>query len=145
MVMLAIRTTLKPDIKASPTDLVFGEGLAVPGELLPSTPATDDQLLRQRRAALADMRVEVARLQPTPTPAHRRPLVQLPADLQTCAHVFVQRGGFGNGTLASPYIGPYRVISRNDVNFTVAIPGRQNETISISRVKPARCSVEDAE
>ena len=137
MVMLSIRTTLKPDIKASPADLVFGEGLAVPGELLPSTPATDDQLLRQRRAALADMRIEVARLQPTPTSAHRCPLVHLPDDLQTCSHVFIRRPAYPFTTLATPYLGPYRVIARSNVNFTVAIPGRQNETVNISRVKPA--------
>ena len=62
--MLAIRTTLKPDVGASPSDLVYGEGLAVPGELLPSSPATDAELLRQRAAALSEMRLEVARLQP---------------------------------------------------------------------------------
>ena len=47
LVMLSIRTTLKPDIGASPADLVYGEGLAVPGETLPSNPSTEAQLLRQ--------------------------------------------------------------------------------------------------
>ena len=43
-VMLSIRTTLKPDIGALPSDLVFGEGLAIPGEILSTTPADEDQL-----------------------------------------------------------------------------------------------------
>ena len=144
MVMLSIRTTLKPDVGASPADLVYGEGLAVPGEALPANPATDAQLLCQRAAALADMRLEVARLQPVQTSAHRRPLVHLPEDLETCSHVFVRRGGI-KSTLASPYIGPYRVVSRNSVNFIVAIAGRQNETVAICRVKPAYSSIDDAE
>ena len=135
-VLLSIRTTLKPDLGASPADLVYGEGLAVPGEILSTTPSTDSQLSRQRRAALADLRVEVARFQPVPTSAHRRPQVHLPQDLETCSHVFVRRGGV-QSSLASPYLGPYRVTSRNAQNFKIAIPGRQTETVAISRVKPA--------
>ena len=142
--MLAIRTTIKPDISASPADLVFGEGLAVPGELLTTLPPSDDQLARQRASALADLRLEVARLQPTETSAHRRPVIHLPADLQRCTHVFVRRGGV-QSSLASPYIGPFRVVSRDNANFRVAIPGRQNETVAIARVKPAYSTVDDAE
>ena len=142
MALLAIRTTIKPDLGASPADLVFGEGLAVPGEVLPKVPSTDAQLLRQREAALSDLRVEVARLQPTETSAHRRPIVHLPEDLNNCTHVFVRRGGV-HTTLAAPYSGPYRVVTRNDQNFRIAIPGRPNETVAIARVKPAYVSIEE--
>ena len=142
MVMLTIRTTIKPDVGASPADLVYGEGLAVPGEALPTNPATEDQLVRQRAAALAEMRLEVARLQPVQTSAHRRPLVHLPDSLETCTHVFVRRGGV-QSTLASPYMGPYKVISRNNCNFKVALPGRQHETVAIGRIKPAYQAIDD--
>ena len=142
--MLSIRTTLKPDLGASPADLVYGEGLAVPGELLPANPSTEPQLVRQRDGALADMRIHVSRLQPVQTSAHRRPLIHLPEDLQTCTHVFVRRSGLPQ-TLASPYVGPYKVLERNDHNFKVARPGRANEVVSISRVKPAFYSIEDPE
>ena len=129
MVMLAIRTTLKPDVGASPADLVYGEGLAFPGEVLPSNHASDPQLLSQRQAALSDLQLEVSRLQPTQTSAHRRPLVRMPEDLNNCTHVFVRRGSNGlHACLASPYVGPYRVIARNAVNFKVAIPGRTSES-----------------
>ena len=144
MAMLAIRTTIKPDVGASPSDLVYGEGLSVPGEALPKVPPPDQQLARQRETALSNLRLEVARLQPTETSAHRRPLVHLPNELHDCTHVFVRRGGV-QSSLASPYIGPYRVVGRNNVNFKVAVPGRQNETVSISRVKPAFSSIDDAE
>ena len=100
--MLSIRTTLKPDIGASPADLVFGEGLAVPGEVLPSSPATDDTLARQRASALAQLRLEVARLQPTATSTHRQPQVHLPQDLDHCTHIFVRKGGV-QSTLSAPY------------------------------------------
>ena len=144
MSLLAIRTTVKPDVGASPSDLVYGEGLSVPGEMLPKTIPTDLQLVRQRENALANLRLEVARLQPTETSAHRRPLVHLPEDLNACTHVFVRRGGV-QSSLASPYSGPYRVVNRNNLNFRIAIPGRPNETVAISRVKPAYTAVDDAE
>ena len=146
-VMLSIRTTLKPDVGASPADLVFGEGLAVPGEMLPSNPATEPQLVRQRAAALADLRLEVARLQPVQTSAHRQPLVHLPEALDSCSHVFVRRGTTGQlqPSLAAPYVGPFKVVSRNSVNFKVSVPGRGDETVAISRVKPAYSSIEDAD
>ena len=142
--LLAIRTTLKPDVGASPADLVFGEGLSVPGETLPSVPAADPQLARQRAAALADARLEVSRLQPVPTSAHRTPLLHVPQELNTCTHVFVRRGGV-QPSLSAPYSGPYRVISRNATNFRVAIPGRAHEVVSISRVKPVFAEADDAE
>ena len=147
LAMLAIRTTLKPDVGASPAELVYGEGLAVPGELLPTSPSTDEQLQRQRTAALADLRIEVARLQPVQTSAHRRPLIYFPEGLDDCSHVFVRRGDTSgvHRPLSAPYSGPYKVVSRNQVNFKVAIPGRDNEVVAISRVKPAHCSVPDAE
>ena len=142
--MLAIRTTIKPDLGASPADLVYGEGLAVPGELLQDNPAIEPQLIRQREAALADMRIHVSRLQPVQTSAHRRPVIRLPEELQTCTHVFVRRPGYPT-SLASPYVGPYKVLERNDLNFKLAMPGRAHEVIHISRVKPACYTVEDPE
>ena len=144
MVLLAIRTTLKPDLGASPADLVFGEQLAVPGETLPANPVEDEQLSRQRASTLAAVRVEVARLQPVQTSAHRRPLIHIPQELSSCTHIFVRRGGV-QSTLSSPYVGPFRVVSRDDFNFVIAVPGRPNETVSISRVKPCYSSIDDAE
>ena len=142
--MLSIRTTMKPDVGASPADLVYGEGLAVPGESLPSTPASDAQLFRQRAAALADLRLEVARLQPVQTSAHRTPLVHMPDNLETCTHVFVRRGGV-QWTLSSPYAGPFKVLARNNLDFKVSFPGRAHKTVAISRIKPAFSSMEDAD
>ena len=111
---------MKPDIGASPADLVYGEGLAVPGEVLPSIPAAVPQLIRQQESALADLRLEVSRLIPIQTSAHRSPLIHLPVDLATCTHVFVRRGGI-QPSLTAPYVGPFRVVARNDTNFKVTM------------------------
>ena len=134
--LLAIRTTLKPDIGASPSDLVYGEGLAVPGELIGSPRLAEDELQRQRERVLDQLRLEVSRIQPTPTSAHRRPATYLPEELQTTTHVFVRRGGTQT-SLATPYVGPYRVIERGELNFKIAIPGGTTETINVARLRPA--------
>ena len=139
--LLAIRTTLKPDVGASPADLVYGEGLAVPGTLLSEPPASEAQERQQRTATLNELRLEVARLQPAETSAHRTPHLHIPTELQTATHVFIRRGGV-QPSLTSPYVGPYRVISRDRNSYRIALPGVGSESISIERLKPALASDE---
>ena len=134
--LLAIRTTLKPDVGASPADLVFGEGLAVPGEVLGSNPPNEEDEHNQRQNLLDNLRLEVARVQPKQTSAHRRPNVHLPDELRRSSHVFVRRGGV-QPSLATPYVGPYRVINRDESSFRIAIPGSQSENINVARLRPA--------
>ena len=136
MTLLAIRTTFKPDVGASPADLVYGEGLAIPGEILGNENLDDDELLRRQRNLFANMRIEVQRLQPQPTSAHRRPAVYLPDELQNATHAFIRRGGV-QPSLTAPYEGPYRIVGRSDANFDIDIPGRGVEKIAIARIKPA--------
>ena len=88
------------------------------------------------------MRMEVERLQPKPTSAHRRPAVYLPGELDDATHVFIRRGGV-QPSLTQPYEGPFRVIDRNNQNFDVQIPGRGTETVALSRVKPAHVADDD--
>ena len=135
MSLLAIRTTLKPDINASPADLVYGEGLAVPGDLLPPQPSNDDDLDQERRRMLANLRLEVSRLQPTQTSTHRQPLIHVPDDLANATHVFVRRGGV-NPPMTSPYEGPYAVHARTATGIKVVFP-RGIEEVALARVKPA--------
>ena len=140
--LLAIRTTVKQDLGASPADLVFGEGLALPGELLSSQHPDDDVLQQQRKRLLSNLRLEVERLQPVQTSAHRTPTVYIPSELQNCSHVFILRGGV-QPTLSAPYEGPFRVVSRRAGSFKVAIPGRGTDSIAIARLKPANVTAHD--
>ena len=144
LALLAIRTTLKPDIGASPADMVFGEGLALPGDLIQNADPVDDQLARRQAETLANLRVEVARLQPTPTSAHRTPRIFMPQSLETTTHVFVRRGGV-QPSLQTPYEGPYRVASRTPTGFHVRLPGGRTELVTLNRLKPAYVSHEQRE
>ena len=140
--LLCIRTTLKPDIGASPADLVFGEGLSVPGSLIPSRPDAVDNEQRQR--TLEHLRLEVARLQPTHTSAHRTPRVHIPDALAQATHVFVLRGGH-QPSLTSPYMGPFRVVSRSNESYRIAMPGRGIDSVNVARLKPAIVADDDDE
>ena len=141
MTLLSLRTTVKADLNASPADLVYGDGLAVPGHLLPATPTDDDELLQHQRRALGNLRMEVERLQPTPGSTHRSPSIHVPDDLQTCTHVFVRRGGVQAG-MACPFDGPFRVISKHENGFRIQFPGRPSDIVALARLKPAFMSPE---
>ena len=138
--LLSIRTTLKPDLGASPADLVYGEGLSVPGTLLPSRHVDDNS--DTRRQVLDHLRLEVARLQPTSTSAHRSPRIHIPDSLAHASHVFVLRGGF-QPALTSPYMGPFRVVSRGNDSYRIALPGRGIDSVNVSRLKPAIVADDD--
>ena len=135
-VLLSLRTTLKPDLGTTPAELLFGEPLSIPGSLLSNAPSSEEQLQQQQRQTLANLRLEVARLQPVPTSAHRRQNVRLPDELQTCTHVFIRKGGV-QPCFSAPYSGPYRVLSRQPHFFRVSIPGRGAESVALARIKPA--------
>ena len=136
MTLLSLRTTVKPDLGASPSDLVYGEGLSVPGQLLPSAAISDEDLLSRQRRTLSHLRMEVERMQPVPTSAHRRPAVHVPEELNACTHVFVLRGGV-QPTLTTPYEGPFRVIDRTPEGFRIEFPGRPSDIVALSRLRPA--------
>ena len=136
MALLSIRTTLKPDIGASPAELVYGEGLAIPGTLLPKFPDDDAEATRQQQSTLAGLRLEVERLQPTQTSSHRMPNVHIPEELRNATHVMIRRGGV-NPPLTAPYQGPFRIEEKTQTGVKVHLPGRGLEEIALARVKPA--------
>ena len=80
--------------------------------------------------------MEVERMQPVPTSAHRRPAVHVPEELDTCTHVFVLRGGV-QPTLTTPYDGPFRVIERTEAGIKVEFPGRPSDIVARARLRPA--------
>ena len=141
MTLLALRTTVKPDIDASPSDMVYGEGLTVPGQLVGPPQMTDDELLRAQRASRNNLRVEVERLQPKPTSAHRNPQIHIPDELSTASHVLVRKGL--QPSLTAPYSGPYKVLERHANGFRIQIPGRDSDIVNLSRLKPAIVADDD--
>ncbi|MBM6549272.1 DDE-type integrase/transposase/recombinase [Streptococcus dysgalactiae subsp. equisimilis] len=130
LVLLSLRNTFKKDIHATAAELVFGQTLRLPGELVsPTPPATFDYGDYAKRLA-HHMRL----LQPALSREQHRPSY-LPPSLRTASHVFIKVGGV-RPSMRPPYTGPFRVLSRADKFFIVDINGKR-ETISIDRLKPA--------
>ena len=64
---MTLLATVKPDIGACPSDLVYGEGIAIPGQLANSAQLDDADMPKQQRSTLRNLRLKVERLQPRPT------------------------------------------------------------------------------
>ena len=141
MTLLALRTTIKPDIGASPSELVYGEGVAVPGQLIGPPVLSDEELLRQQRSTLGNLRMEVERLQPVATSTHRRPQTHIPDELATATHVLIRKGL--QPSLTAPYEGPFKILRRHETGFRIQFPGRNSDVIALSRLKPAIVAADD--
>lgn len=128
-ILLGLRTTYKPDIGATPAELVYGRNLKIPGEFFAtSTTRTESELVRKLRASMQQ-------LQPTNTAWHTKNKIFVHPDLQHSSHVFVRNDSV-KPSLTHPYDGPYKVCSRDDKFFDIEVRGKTKK-ISIDRLKPA--------
>ena len=135
LILLAIRTTVKSDIKSSSAELLFGTTLVLPSEMITSSenkPIDETNYVERLRQHMANIRPILTR------PTKRKHFLH--KDLHSCSHVWVRKDAVRK-PLEPPYQGPYRVISRQQKHFTLEISGRQ-DTISIDRLKPAYLDTE---
>ena len=127
-VLLGLRTTPK-DIGYSSAELVYGEPLPIPGELVPpkSAKSMDDLLL--------NFRFNIPLYAPRLASHHTSARPYLSPSLLAAKHVYVRRDGTKR-PLQRPYSGPYAVLTPGDKTFLIDIGGRA-EQISVDRIKPA--------
>jgi cleavage and polyadenylation specificity factor subunit 1 len=86
LVLLGIRTDFKEDLQASVDDLVYGEPLRIPGELLtPSANPVDPPLL------ITELRQHMARLRPVPAACHASPATFVHSELEKCTQFFLHQ------------------------------------------------------
>ncbi|BHF78003.1 hypothetical protein SprV_0602111300 [Sparganum proliferum] len=131
LVLLGIRSALKPDLDCSAAGLVFGATVRLPGEMISPTPqsAVEDptNLLHRLRQFLRT-------ISPVPPRSSASPSY-LEKDLATCSHVYL-RCDRVRRPLEPPYDGPFRVISRGTKNFRIQ-RGTREEVVSVDRLKDA--------
>jgi hypothetical protein len=130
LVLLGIRTSYKADLQASVAELVYGEPLRIPGELL--TPAAG---LEEPEHLITQLRRHIARLRPVPAARHASPTTFVHKDLRDCKHV-LRRLDAPRRALERPYSGPYQVLSRREKTLQLLARGKP-VTVSADRVKPA--------
>jgi hypothetical protein len=80
LVLLGIRTFFKADLQVSVAELVYGEPLRIPGELL--TPTADP---------LTQLRRHMARLRPVPAAHHASSATSVHKDLHNCTNFFLRQ------------------------------------------------------
>ncbi|KAA3672059.1 uncharacterized protein DEA37_0004841 [Paragonimus westermani] len=116
-----VRDTLKADLQSTPTELVHGCTLRLPGEFVsppPSLPSNFASTLSQ----------QMRHIQPTPPRGQNRP-VHMHRDLATCSHVLVRCDDVRK-PLQPPYSGPFKVLRRTPKHFTLDRNDRR-DTVSL--------------
>ena len=131
LVMLGIRTLWQTELDCTPSDLVFGMTVAVPGVFFDKIdrselPTTDfvENLYRS-----------MAELKPTEMAHHSTPRVSVPKSLDTTSHVFIRTDAVRQ-PLVRPYTGPFKVLKKTAKYFIVEKNGKP-DSVSVDRLKPA--------
>lgn len=131
LVMLGLRSIHKPDLNATPAEMVYGKTLSLPADFFIDTEISNNssEFIRQFKQNMKNIR-------PATVNHHssdRKYFIQ--KDLATAQNVFVRNDAV-HTPLQSPYDGPFNVLSRNDKFFKVNINGK-NINISVDRLKAA--------
>jgi len=121
-VLLGIRNAPKPDLgDLSPAEIVFGQKMAVPGGLVRPRPVAKPS--------------PVDALLPDTVDYHGQPSVSWPPlALSSSPSVWVRREQ--KPGLAPAYVGPFKVLKRNEKTFVLQKDSGPDE-VSIDRLKPA--------
>ena len=133
-VLLGIRTAQKEDTGFSPTEIVYGTDLVLPGQLtLESEPVSSPRALQDYTLRLkADM---AAAKYPETAWHTATPRQQVPEALKNAEFVFVRHGA-RRTPLTRPYDGPFRVLEKGEKFFRVKV-GTKEQVITVDRLKPA--------
>ncbi|XP_044574082.1 uncharacterized protein LOC123258277 [Drosophila ananassae] len=127
LILLGLRTTVKSDIELSPTEMVYGTALRVPG-------GTTTQKHTESEFAEA-LQKTISQLPTTKPVHHHTPQEFVHPDLNHCTHVFV-RVDRVKTPLEANYEGQFEVLAKHDKYFTLKGHSKDNK-VSIDRLKPA--------
>ncbi|XP_051160504.1 uncharacterized protein LOC127281059 [Leptopilina boulardi] len=155
-VLLGIRSAWKEDMQSTAAEMLYGQQLRLPGELLCS--ADNSVSARTQSAFVKELREHMSRLlsfliagivhclgvghgtfyptlRPTQGTRHGTKSTFIFKGLRTSHFVFLRTDSV-QAPLQNPYEGPFKVISRGEKTFVIEVRGK-NITVSIDRLKPA--------
>lgn len=135
LVLLGMRSSFKEDVKATAAEMLYGETLRLPGELLISNSELDN--VTDTADFVVQLRHKMSTVRPIPASRHSQPATFLFKDLSSSTHVFL-RDDTVRRPLQPPYTGPYQVVDRasNGKTMTLVIKGKR-VVVSVNRIKPA--------
>ena len=136
LVLLGIRTSVRPDTGLCPAELVFGSSLRLPGDFiaapeLPPCPLSTD-FAASLRQVLAAQRLPAADHHRPPGPVPSLPPCLAPS---TVTHAFVRVDAVRK-PLTRPYDGPFKILAKSPKTFTL-LRADKPWTVSVDRLKPA--------
>ena len=130
LVLLSIRSVIKSDIGHSPAQLVYGDNLRLPADIIP--PAEDHASIAEHVKALKD---KLSKQKPSPTRVETRQPAQVPKDLFTADYVYVRKDST-NTPLGLLRTGPFKVLSRTADNVEIETQ-HGPDTVAWHRTTPA--------
>ena len=132
LVLLALRTQYKEDLKCTPAEMTFGTTLRLPGELIDPPKAAH---FPQPQTYVENLREFLSTFTYTPPRIPNNNKDKLDKNLETCTHVYVRIDAV-KPSLTRPYTGPFRVLKRSPKYFILDINGK-HDRVSVDRLKVA--------
>ena len=133
LILLSIRTIVKEDISYSSDELMYGETLTLPGDLLVAKDQPEVLDYTQYVDRLKVFMQEVGHTQSRVRQVNKH---HIDPKLLTATHVFVRNDAV-KPPLTPPYKGPFPVISRDSKTFKLQINHNKTDTVSVDRLKTA--------
>lgn len=133
LILLGIRTTIKQDLKHTPSEMLYGENPRLPGELFVhsrDSNFTDPQDFVQK------LRENLRKVGSAPTRIANNRAVYVPKSLLDAEYVFV-RVDRVKTSLQSPYEGPFKVVKKLRNAFVIDRNGEQVK-LNLDRLIAAR-------
>ena len=136
-VLLGLRNSLNNDKRHSPSVMVFGQPLTIPGHTIKTTSMPIEESLFGEQLAKA-MRAQT--FQESFWNSANKSFI--PSSLKDCPMVLVRDDKI-KGKLAPRYIGPFKVVDRHDKVFRLQFPDKV-DTVSIDRLVPFDSPIPDS-
>ena len=130
LVLLGLRTIVREDLQSSSAELLYGEPITIPADLLTNTP--NDEIVTVN--FVDKLRTKMNLAKSTLSRPKSESKIFVPPDLAKSKFVFVRKEN--KRSLDRPYTGPYEVLQR--YNHSYLLMGKNKPfDVSISRLKPA--------
>ena len=130
LILLAIRSLTKSDNSPAPAELVYGDSLRLPADLLP---AAEDHASMED--CIKTLKAKIAQHNPAPTRVQSRQPPHILKGLLTAEYVYVRKSST-NTPLGLLRTGPFKVLSRTDDNVQIETP-HGTDTVAWHRTTPA--------
>ena len=133
LIMLNLRVAVRDDGQPSPSELVYGTPLTLPGDLI--TPSDVHEYPRCADYSY-QLREHMENIRPIVTKHHTKRGEDgsyVDPRLKTCSRVLLKR--MNKHSLQKNYTGPHEIIARHDKYFTIRLPDGTSDNVTVDRLK----------